>query len=168
MAPGDGRVIPLEVADCSSVELAICQENIPMGTAPWHGLPSLLRAWSDPSPAHLAWGAQRKEWELGEAKPKGSAGSLCTENQHGRVPPAQAWGPPDPCPGSLNEPTLPPTLTNHQGRGLEIGVKGTTTLAIFQEDIPRLILCQREVLHVLQGSRQKGSGTRQWKEGDAR
>lgn len=33
LAPGDGRVIPLEVADCPSIELAICQENIPMGIA---------------------------------------------------------------------------------------------------------------------------------------
>lgn len=57
--------------------------------------------------------------------------------------------------------TLPPTLTNHQGRGLEIGVKGTTTLAIFQEDVPHLVLRQSEALHILQGSRQKSSGAHQ-------
>ena len=51
-------------------------------------------------------------------------------------------------------PLMPcPPLTNHQGRGLEIGVKRTTALAIFQEDVPLLVLCEREVLHVLQGSR---------------
>lgn len=61
--------------------------------------------------------------------------------------------------------TLPPTLTNHQGCGLEIGVKGTTTLAIFQEDVPHLVLRQSEVLHILQGSRWKSSGARQGMDG---
>lgn len=48
LAPGDGRVVPLEAADCSSIELTICQENVPMGMAPQH------RALSDPSTAYLA------------------------------------------------------------------------------------------------------------------
>lgn len=56
-------------------------------------------------------------------------------------------------------PCLPrPPLTNHQGCGLEIGVKRTTALAIFQEDVPPIVLCKREVLHVLQGSRAGRSG----------
>ena len=35
LAPGDGRVIPLEAADCSRVQLAICQENISHENGPW-------------------------------------------------------------------------------------------------------------------------------------
>lgn len=66
-----------------------------------------------------------------------------------------------PLPRSLEEPTLPQTLTNHQGCGLEIGIKGTTALPIFQEDAPHPVLCQREVLHILQGSRRVGSGAHQ-------
>lgn len=54
VAPGDGWVIPLEAADSSGVELTICQENIPMGTAPQHSPFSLLRTQSDPSTAYLA------------------------------------------------------------------------------------------------------------------
>lgn len=64
LAPGDGRVIPLEAADCSCVELTI----------------------------------------------------------------------------------------NHQSCGLEIRVKGTTAFAIFQEDVPRLVLGQSEVLHINVGA----------------
>lgn len=47
---------------------------------------------------------------------------------------------------------LPPALTNHQGRGLEVGVKGTTTLAILQKDTARLVSSQSEVRHALQRS----------------
>lgn len=46
-----------------------------------------------------------------------------------------------------------PPLTNHKGRGFEVGIKGTTALAILQEDIAGLILCQSEACYVLWGSR---------------
>lgn len=75
LAPGDGRVIPLEAADRSGVELTVCQENIPVGMAPQHGSFSPPRAHSEPSTAHLACGGRGREWHLGKAKPKGSQGS---------------------------------------------------------------------------------------------
>lgn len=54
LAPGDGGVIALEAADCSGVQLTVCQENVPMGMAPRHGPFCPLRARSDPSTAHHA------------------------------------------------------------------------------------------------------------------
>lgn len=69
----------------------------------------------------------------------------------------QAWRAPPP-PASLQEPALPPTLTNHEGRGLEIGVEGATAFAIFQEDVPCLIPGQREAVHVLQGTDGRAQG----------
>lgn len=157
MAPRDGWVIPLEVADCSSVHLAICQENIPMGTAPQHSPLPLLGAWSDPSSAHIT-GVHRGGSGNGEKpNPRAAQGhsalGTTAAGPSTHMPPTPAR--------SLEEPTLPQTLTNHQGCGLEIGIEGTTALPIFQEDAPRPILCQREVLHILQGSRRVGSGARQ-------
>lgn len=78
-------------------------------------------------------------------------------NQHSMETPAQPWDThcpeprhiPDsvllPCvsSNSINPNSTQPTppLTNHKGRGFEVGVKGTTALAILQEDIAGLILC---------------------------
>lgn len=158
MAPRDGWVIPLEVADCSSVHLAICQENIPMGTAPQHRAPSLC---SEPgvTPAlPTSLGCTEEAVGTGRSQTRGQPRVILHWEPQQQAP-LHTCHPP--LPWSLEEPTLPQTLTNHQGCGLEIGIEGTTALPIFQEDAPRPILCQREVLHILQGSRRVGSGARQ-------
>lgn len=74
LAPGDDRVIPQEAADCSSVELAICPEKSPMGTAPSHASLSPLRTPSDPSTVRPACRTQRQKQELGKVKPEGTRG----------------------------------------------------------------------------------------------
>lgn len=75
-------------------------------------------------------------------------------NQHSMGTPPYLWDPhcpeprhtPDsvllPCVTSTDHKSTQPVtpLTNHQSRGLEVGVKGTTALAILQNDIAGLIL----------------------------
>lgn len=117
---------------------------------PWPGLCALLRAQSDHSPIHPAW------TEAGTWKRAAQGHSMAPGNQHSMGTPPYLWDPhcPEPrhTPDLVLLPCVPsnsmdhkstqpvPPLTNHQSRGLEVGVKGTTALAILQEDIAGLIL----------------------------
>lgn len=99
----------------------------------------------------------RRKQELGRVKREDSPGSLNAPwepAQQGDTSPALGHTLPRaqttsqiqvPRPCASSDSTKPKSaqplllLTNHQGSGLEVGVKGTTAFAILQEDIAGLI-----------------------------
>lgn len=143
LAPGDGRVVPLEVAHCPSIELAICQENIPMGTASQRGLLPLHRPAMTPAlPTSL------RVHRGGSRNPRAAQGHPCTS-------------PPPPA-GASTRPSCPRYSPTIRAVDLKLGSKGQRPLPSSRRTFPALSCASVKFSTLCRGA---DGG---WREGEGR